>query len=108
MSDPLDPLLVHDRDSFLAFVRALADDHRVCAPYGRMAFVGTPPWGGLWHNLTVSEFLDAGVDWVESFGQEDTDFPGTDADFPPEPTWRALAKFLFMCKSRYPGRDTQS
>jgi len=103
---PLDPGLVHDRASFLAFVRTLAADYRLCAPYGRGAMIiEYGAYGGLWENLTVGEFLDAGVSWVESLGGKDTEFPGTEADFPAEPTWKGLARFLFLCKSYFKGRD---
>ncbi len=105
--DPLDPRSVHDRASFLANVKAMAEDYRLCAPHGRMAMMGGSPYAGLWDNLTIGEFLDAGAAWVESFGRDDTDFPGSDAAFPAVPTYAAFATFLFMCKSRYPGKRTQ-
>src|SRR5438128_2100415 len=105
--DPLDPTQIHDRASFLAFVRALAADYRVCAPHGRMAMITEfGPYGGLWVTLDLGKFLDTGVDWVEHLGSTDTDFRGTPDDFPAEPSWRAFAEFLFMAKTYYPGRDT--
>jgi hypothetical protein len=62
-------------------------------------------YGGLWANFTIGEFLDAGAAWVDSFGSSDTDFPATEASFPAEPNWQAFARFLFLCKSFYRGRD---
>ncbi|MBP3960301.1 hypothetical protein J8F10_34165 [Gemmata sp. G18] len=107
-TDPLDPATVHDRVSFLQFVRALAADYRRCAPNGRMACSDHPsPYSGLWENLDLGTFLDSGADWVEHLGSGGTDFPGADADFPAQPTWPAFAAFLFLCKSYYAGRDTQ-
>jgi hypothetical protein len=105
--DPLDPRSVHDRASFLAFIRALAADYRTCAPYGRMASSDhLSPFAGLWHSLDLGEFLDAGVAWVEQLGSADTDFPGPASDFPAEPSWSAFARFLFLCKSYYPRQDS--
>jgi hypothetical protein len=63
------------------------------------------PYSGLWNTLDLGECLDAGVAWVEHLGSEDTDFPGTPDLFPDEPSWAAFARFLFMGKTYYAGRD---
>ena len=107
--DPLDPTRVHDRATFLKFVRALAADYRLYAPHGLMAGHPDPspasPYSGLWITFDLGEFLETGVAWVEHLGSTDTDFPGTEANFPAEPSWAAFAAFLFMAKTYYPGRD---
>jgi hypothetical protein len=103
--EPVNPNRVHDRASFLAFVKALAADYRACAPHKGLGNCEWPVYGGLWENFTVGEFLDAGVSWVESFGSTDTDFPATEASFPAKAGWKEFAVFLFLCKSYYPGRD---
>jgi hypothetical protein len=89
MLDPLDPDAVHDRESFLAFARALAVDRRASvaieadaprSPYG--------PQPGGWENFTIEDFLNAAVRWAEdhckSGGQH----------FPAGATWGAFASFL--------------
>jgi hypothetical protein len=105
-SDPLDPTNVCDRTTFLAFVRALATDCRKCAPFGPMAGISSEsPFSGLWITFDLCEFLDNGVDWVEHLGSNDTDFPGVPDDFSSKPEWTAFARFLFMAKTYYIGRD---
>lgn len=89
--DGLDPDAVHDRESFLAFVAALAADRRAAvaaekespsSPYG--------PDAGGWENLTIEDFLEAAIAWAESGGRP---WP-----FPAEPSWRAFATFLYCGK----------
>jgi hypothetical protein len=91
--DPLDPDAVHDRESFFAFVRALAEDRRKAkaadsaapsSPYG--------PDAGGWENVTIETFLEAALAWAES-----TDM-GVSQGLPPEPNWCAFASFLYCGK----------
>ena len=91
--DPLDPDQVHDRDSFFAFVHALAADRRAAvvaeaaepsSPYG--------PDAGGWENVTIEDFLEAALSWAESTGM------GESQGLPPGPSWRAFASFLFCGK----------
>jgi hypothetical protein len=93
VSDPLDPHMVHDRESFFAFVSALAADRRASvvaerqapsSPYG-------PPTGG-WENATIESFLEAALSWAE-----DTEM-GLSHGLPAEPSWKAFAAFLYCGK----------
>ena len=91
--DALDPDAVHDRESFLAFVAALAADRRgsvaaeettPSSPYG-------PATGG-WENITIEDFLEAALAWAESTGGDEGQ------DLGPEPTWTGFAAFLYCGK----------
>ena len=91
--DPLDPDAVHDRESFLEFVRALAEDRRASVAAEREA--PSSPYGpqaGGWENLTIEDFLEAAVAWAESSGM------GESQGLPPGPSWQAFASFLFCGK----------
>lgn len=87
--DPLDPHAVHDRDSFLAFVLALAADRRASVAAERAS--PSSPYGpdaGGWENVSIERFLEAAVAWAEDTGM------GVSQGLPPEPSWRAFAVFL--------------
>jgi hypothetical protein len=90
----LDDLLdqVHDRESFLEFVRALAYDRQdsvareresPSSPYG--------PDAGGWENTTIEAYLDAAVSWAE-------DAAKSGRGLPEEPSWQAIARFLHCGK----------
>jgi hypothetical protein len=92
-SDALDPDAVHDRESFLTFVAALAADRRASAaaettapssPYG--------PAAGGWENITIEDFLEAALSWAESTGM------GESQGLPVGPTWSGFAAFLYCGK----------
>lgn len=91
--DGLDPDTVHDRESFLAFVWALATDRRASvaaekespsSPYG--------PEAGGWENITIEDFLEAAIRWAEATREVGP------WDFPAEPSWQAFATFLYCGK----------
>jgi hypothetical protein len=87
-SDPLDPRAVTDRDSFLAFVRALVVDRRRSVAAERIS--PSSPYGpdaGGWENVTVESFLEAALAWAEDSGR-----------LPAEPSWQAFATFLYLGK----------
>jgi tRNA(Ile)-lysidine synthase len=91
--DALDPDAVHDRESFLAFVAALAADRRAAAAAENLAPSG--PYGpdaGGWENVSIEDFLEAALAWAESTGM------GTSQGLPAAPTWRGLAAFLYCGK----------
>jgi len=78
MSDLREQLLkVTDRDSFLAFVRALEAD-RTAQPH-------------TWETSTIEEFLEAARAWAEDSRELPT---GVALD----PSWRAFATFLYCGK----------
>ena len=90
--DP-DPDAVHDRESFLDFVDALAR-HRRASAEAEQASPSSPygPQVGGWENVTIEDFLDAALSWAE--GSIRIENP----DFPPKPSWRAFASFLYCGK----------
>lgn len=71
---------VHDRDSFFAFVAALAKERRADAP--GMPF--SPTQAG-WENTTIENFLDAALACATA-RQDRT---------PAQPSWKAFAEFLY-------------
>jgi hypothetical protein len=72
---------VSNRESFLAFARALAQDRRLMDAYS------DPDW----RNDTIVDYLEAAIAWAEGrAGQPDV--------LPEEPSWRALAAFLHAGK----------
>ncbi len=89
MTDPFDLLeQVTDRESFLAFDRALAADRedevakeqvQPSSPYG--------PGANGWENATIEAFLEAALAWANDSG-----------DLPEEPSWYAFANFLYCGK----------
>jgi hypothetical protein len=91
--DTLDPNAVHDRDSFLAFVAALAADRRASVAAER-ASPSSPyePDAGGWENVTIEGFLEAALSWAV-----DSDM-GTSQGLPAEPSWRTFAVFLLCGK----------
>jgi hypothetical protein len=91
--DPLDPNAVHDRASFLEFVRALASDRRASVAAEREA--PSSPYGpqaGGWENVTIEDFLEAAASWAEDTGM------GESQGLPAGPSWQAFAAFLLCGK----------
>lgn len=85
--------LITDQTSFLAFVRALAQDRASAAqaeakdpssPYG-------PDIGG-WENTSIESFLSAAVAWAE-----DSDF-GSKQGLQSANPWKKFAVFLYCGK----------
>jgi hypothetical protein len=96
MAEKLDPyeLLqrVVDRESFLAFARALMLDYRdevekekasPSKPYS--------PGPNGWENGPIDMYLEAAIDWTE-------DWIGRERELPQEPSWRSFAEFLYAGK----------
>ena len=84
---------VHDRESFLAFVRALvldreaaveAEARRPTDPH----VLGLVPDAGGWYNFTIESYLDAALRWAESTGM------GESQGRTIGPSWEAFAAFL--------------
>ena len=95
MKEDLDGKLeaVVDRDSFLAFVKALAADRE--AEVAKEKDSPSPPRGaGVngWEHGTIEGYLEAAVAYAE-------DSRGTPLEMPAEPSWRAFATFLYRGKS---------
>jgi len=79
---------VHDRESFFAFVAALAADRR--ASVAAEAVMPSSPYGpdaGGWENITIESFLEAALAWADS-----------GRGLPAAPTWRGFAEFLYCGK----------
>ncbi len=95
--DALDPDAVHDRESFLAFVRALVADREAALeaearqPTDPRA-LGLVPDAGGWYNFTIESYLNASLAWAV-----DSDM-GTRQGLPAEPSWKAFAVFLLCGK----------
>jgi len=95
---------VHDKASFLEFIRALVDDRRVEAE--EEAKDPSGPWGGSpngWANATIDSFLDAAVAWAEP--ESGLDSAGSSVAprrapdwFPEDPSWQSFARFLYAGK----------
>ena len=90
MADALEQLLteVTDEESFLRFLRALAEDYEAAAteaarqppsPYGR--------WPRGWENSTLGHFLESAASWAEDKRQPSAKNP-----------WRACADILWAGK----------
>lgn len=86
---------VTDQESFLAFMRALAQDRRSAAeaesknaasPYGY------GPDAGGWENTSIESFLEAAIAWAE-----DSNF-GLKQGLAPVSPWRKFAVFLYCGK----------
>jgi hypothetical protein len=95
--DPLDPDSVHDRESFLAFVRALVADREAAVEAERRQptdprFLGLVQDAGGWYNFTIEEYLKAALAWAEA-----TDM-GESQGLPAGPSWKAFAAFLYCGK----------
>jgi hypothetical protein len=89
----VDPDSVHDRDSFLAFVRALAADRRASVSEESQtpsALLSAQARG--WENSSIESFLEASLRWAEDTGM------GVSQGLPPDPTWRSFAVFLYCGK----------
>lgn len=85
--------LVTDQESFVAFVRALAQD-RVSAAQAD-AESRAPPYGadaGGWENTSIEAFLEAAVSWAE-----DSNFGATQG-LATVSLWRKFAVFLYCGK----------
>jgi hypothetical protein len=96
-ADGLDPDIVHDRESFLGFVRELLADREAAVEAEKRKptdprFLGLVPDAGGWYNFTIESYLDAALRWAES-----TDM-GESQGLPPGPSWQAFASFLFCGK----------
>ncbi len=87
---------VNDRTTFLAFVRALAEDRRAEIELER-ASPSSPYGSGAkgWENTSIEQFLEAGLSWAE-------DVLGTNDErvhrFPESPSWKTFAGFLYAAK----------
>ena len=94
MPSKLDDLLerVNDRESFLAFARALMND-REEEVRKEMESPSRPYGPGLngWENGSIEAFLDAAIAWTE-------DSTGSAAELPEEPAWHSFARFLYAGK----------
>ena len=95
MAEDLDQLLegVADRESFLAFVKALIADRQ--DEVAKEKVNPGPLWGGGangWEHGTIEGYLDAAVAWME-------DSQGTAWGLPAEPSWKSFATFLHRGKS---------
>lgn len=94
MAEDLDEKLeaVVDRDSFLAFVKALIADRE--AEVAQEKVNPSSPYSagaGGWENSTIEAFLDAAVACAE-------DSRGTEQELPEKPSWKAFATFLYCGK----------
>jgi hypothetical protein len=95
---PIHELLerVHDRASFVEFVRALEQDRRdeIEKEKGNPSSPDGPGANG-WENTTIERFLESAVAWAE-----DTRRTGDERArwFPEEPSWKAFATFLYAGK----------
>lgn len=91
---PVDLDAIHDRESFLAFVRALTADRRASVAAEQQA-PSSPhgPDAGGWENVTIEQFLEAALAWAESTGM------GVQQGLPAEPSWKSFAVFLYCGKT---------
>jgi hypothetical protein len=83
---------VVDRDSFLAFVKALAADRE--DEVAKEKEQPSSPWGAGangWEHGTIEGFLDAAVACAE-------DSRGTPGEMTEKPSWKAFATFLYRGK----------
>lgn len=96
-ADPLDDATVHNRESFLAFVRALVADREAAVEAEKRKptdprVLGLVPDGGGYYNFTIETYLDAALRWAE-----DSDM-GESQGLPSGPSWRVFAAFLLSGK----------
>ena len=83
---------VVDRDSFLAFVKALAADRE--GEVAKEKEHPSSPWeagANGWEQGTIEGFLDAAV-------ASAADSLGTPGEMPEPPSWKAFATFLYHGK----------
>ena len=95
MTENLDELLetVVDRESFLAFVKALVADR--LDGVAKEKENPSSPWSAGangWEHGTIESYLDAAVACME-------DSQGTAWELPEEPSWKSFATFLYHGKS---------
>jgi hypothetical protein len=88
MEVDLDPKLVCDEVTFLAFVQALAQDCRLASEVDEGEH-GAPRG---WQNESIDSFLDAAVAWAH-----DSNF-GRRQGLPEDSPWRRFAVFLYCGK----------
>jgi hypothetical protein len=84
---------VTDRESFLAFVRALIADREDEVAKERLRPIS--PWGpgaNGWENGTIEAYLEAALSWAEATGV------GEAQGLPAKPSWKAFAVFLYCGK----------
>jgi hypothetical protein len=88
---------VHDRQTFLDFVDALARDRRDKA---RSAGPVPPSPDGVpageWQNVTIEDFLEAATSWAEDIADVEDERA---AWFPAAPSWAAFARFIYAGKT---------
>ena len=87
---------VHDRETFLAFVSALAADRGRAAEAERIVPLSpgrAEP--GSSESTTIESYLDAASSWARDVSALNDDRA---AWFPEAPSWAAFARFLYMGK----------
>lgn len=94
---PLDDATVNDRESFLAFVRALVADREAAVEAEKRnptdpRLLGLVPDAGGYYNFTIETYLEAALRWAEVSDM------GESQGLPPGPSWRAFAAFLMSGK----------
>lgn len=83
---------VADRDTFLGFVRALAEDRAEEVRKEREKPSGTyGPGANGWESVTIEDYLGAALAWA-------ADSVGRAGGLPEEPSWKAFATFLYCGK----------
>jgi hypothetical protein len=85
---------VNSRETFLAFVRALAADKR--DETNKERETPSNPWGpgaNGWEHDSVEDYLEAALTWGESTSAE-----YNTRSLPEEPSWKAFAEFLYCGK----------
>ena len=85
---------VCDRETFLAFVRALAAD-RLDDVRAHEAAPASPDGSGDWQNVTIEDFLESAASWADDVGKTGDERA---AWFPEAPSWAAFASFLYAGK----------
>ena len=94
--DPFDILeSVHDEETFIQFLRALAADHAESAAQERVS--PSSPFGPTtngWENITIDSYLHAAAVWAES----STKGLPVAQYTPPSNPWRRCADILYAGK----------
>ncbi len=88
VADLLDPNAVHDRESFFAFVAALAAERQSSAAAEDSKHNPYSPARYGWENVTIENFLEAALAWARSTEM------GVKQGLASEPSWREFAVFL--------------